>query len=988
MKASKCLPLFVLFLVVGLPPFAVQAQPGQQTTVGVIGGVVEQREQQDKDRTVTFQFKLETAVNGISLRLSKKATEAADVVKLPDDWKAVKDKDGITMTGPATSNPFGRIDFPQSFASELDKELKKALTYEFKLGDLNLGSQKFDVKNTDPVKTVKPNDAADLPNSVRTESNFSFNPYDGFKDPDGKWRVGLKNGETTPLDTSSSLATSDYMLGATWDRSVKRIGGAGDQNKSAIAPMYPDGKIVVIPSIPGLKDGAKLVFEFENKFGERLVDGEADTKVFDGSIDKRLGSPPSLISCTPKVFVGSKVCVCGYFPNDFSRNQLLLDGKPIGSPVAGSTDMVVIDSKGLAPGRHVITWNWRAFQDWTNTFTGPSPSDTERVEFVVLEVRGTIDQNKLFTGQGTDLRLEIVGSNEQLSIELKNETPDIIDLDGGQTQVVQTTVGALGGPNTIVKHVTGIKRGPFSITYKLTLPPCPCTGEQTAEIGGQLSGAVKREPRNPPSIASPEACEKNLARCKELALKLAKLESQYQGALEGCDRGGYRFNPGLIRDKFLTDCKQQQRDYFEPKIKETRELLFVCEGRYYEVCTKPVTKPVEGPTNVSPPPIEPETKLPKNRCAEISNECQEIRETIERTRVKQKNYEQYCDQKAREEFPGTDQAEQRNRSAKACKDFLNETDIDPFMKSQEAKLADCVKRYEDCLKGAGSSAGAAGPSTGTSTPGIPSPLDTVEQPPKVPATPPGQVGGANTVTPLPQDATVKTPQDCTRISKECQGLREGIEAVQQRHKKWDEDCDAQALKAFPDADSKLRPTAAKSCKDGIREHFTRQVRELEALLTACEKRRQDCLSGVGVENAVPPATPGPPPQDPNVKTPDDCTRLSKECQGLREGIEAVQQRHKKWEADCDAEASRAWPDSDQIKPRATAAKACKDNIREHFNRQVRELEELLADCQKRYQSCIKATGISRIYQPYLHNSLFSNDALGIDLRFRGCFAGS
>jgi hypothetical protein len=368
---------------------------------------------------------------------------------------------------------------------------------------------------------------------------------------------------------------------------------------------------------------------------------------------------------------------------------------------------------------------------------------------------------------------------------------------------------------------------------------------------------------------------------------------------------------------------------------------------------------------VSPPPIDPETKLPKNPCAEISNECQEIRETIERTRVKQKKYEEYCDQKAREEFPGSDQADQRAKSAKACKDFLNETDIDPFIKLQEAKLADCVKRYQDCLKGAGSGAGAAGPSTGSSTTGIPSPLDSVQQTPKAPASPPGQVGGARTVTPLSPDATVKTPQDCTKVSTECQRLREGIEYVQQRHKKWDADCDAQALKAFPDEDSKLRPTAAKSCKDSVMEHFTRQVRELEALLAACEKRRQDCLSGGAVESAVAPATPGPPPPAANVKTPDDCARLSKECQGLREGIEYVQQRHKKWDADCDAEALRAWPDPDEMKPRATAAKACKDNIREHFARQVRELEGLLADCEKRYQSCLRGTGISGLFQPYL-----------------------
>src|SRR6185503_7424342 len=109
---------------------------------------------------------------------------------------------------------------------------------------------------------------------------------------------------------------------------------------------------------------------------------------------------------------------------------------------------------------HVIEWNMEGFKppNYTELGSRKPPSNLEQVEFVLLEVQGNIDQNALFTGQGTTLRLKIVGSEEKLQLQLNNTTPDVIDLEGGVSQVVTTSGGA---NNTVEKKVKGIKRGKF-----------------------------------------------------------------------------------------------------------------------------------------------------------------------------------------------------------------------------------------------------------------------------------------------------------------------------------------------------------------------------------------------------------------------------------------------------------------------------------------------------------------------------------------------
>jgi len=84
-------------------------------------------------------------------------------------------------------------------------------------------------------------------------------------------------------------------------------------------------------------------------------------------------------------------------------------------------------------------------------------------------VEGSIDQNKLWKGEYTTMRLRGVGTDKQLPLGVLNRTPSIIDIEGGVRQTL-TTAG--GKDNVITRGVTGIHRGDFSILYSVSTAGC------------------------------------------------------------------------------------------------------------------------------------------------------------------------------------------------------------------------------------------------------------------------------------------------------------------------------------------------------------------------------------------------------------------------------------------------------------------------------------------------------------------------------------
>jgi hypothetical protein len=195
---------------------------------------------------------------------------------------------------------------------------------------------------------------------------------------------------------------------------------------------------------------------FDDQYGYPVVHAERPLYLVPGFVPEN----PKISGCTPMGFPGQTFCVCGAFPGD-SANSLYLDGEILGPPVS-SSGMVSYFTvpQNTSAGPHQVTGDPAA---------GYGPSD--RAQVTALVVGGSIDQNKLWSGQSTTLRLWVEGTTESLKLRLRNHTPSVVAVEGGEDQVVSTSGGK---PNDLSRTVSAGTPGNFNITYSLDAPPCPC----------------------------------------------------------------------------------------------------------------------------------------------------------------------------------------------------------------------------------------------------------------------------------------------------------------------------------------------------------------------------------------------------------------------------------------------------------------------------------------------------------------------------------
>ena len=152
-------------------------------------------------------------------------------------------------------------------------------------------------------------------------------------------------------------------------------------------------------------------------------------------------------------FAGQNVCVTGCLSDDAKALSALLDGGRELTPVAGAGSSWMFQVPADAtPGPHTID------------FKG---GGTHQVG--VLAVEGAIDQNELWRGTSTTMRLRVIGSEERLPLRITNKTPSTITITGGVSQIIDSPGGAA---NAITRSVTGIRKGNFNIEYSLNLPAC------------------------------------------------------------------------------------------------------------------------------------------------------------------------------------------------------------------------------------------------------------------------------------------------------------------------------------------------------------------------------------------------------------------------------------------------------------------------------------------------------------------------------------
>jgi len=117
----------------------------------------------------------------------------------------------------------------------------------------------------------------------------------------------------------------------------------------------------------------------------------------------------------------------------------------------------------MAPGEHTVSGD-AAF--------GFDPA--EAATLTALRLRGSLDANELLRGTSTMMRFAVDGTGDPMRLLVRNKTPGIITIPGGNYQELDTSGGAANG---VERRVTGTGRGNFSIDYRLDAPPCPCADE-------------------------------------------------------------------------------------------------------------------------------------------------------------------------------------------------------------------------------------------------------------------------------------------------------------------------------------------------------------------------------------------------------------------------------------------------------------------------------------------------------------------------------
>jgi hypothetical protein len=153
--------------------------------------------------------------------------------------------------------------------------------------------------------------------------------------------------------------------------------------------------------------------------------------------------------------------VCGLFPGPVAWSGLLLDGEPLGEPLSASSRMAWFRlPPTLAPGPHVVSGAPEP---------GFPPADRATIE--VVAISGEVDSRKLQRLESTPLRLWVDGTARPVELRLRNETPSIVRLDGGDDQTARTTGGS---PNQVERTVSGLSPGAFDVQFELLGTECPC----------------------------------------------------------------------------------------------------------------------------------------------------------------------------------------------------------------------------------------------------------------------------------------------------------------------------------------------------------------------------------------------------------------------------------------------------------------------------------------------------------------------------------
>lgn len=369
-------------------------------------------------------------------------------VELPDGWRSSADKDRLMASGPPTPGPF-RLRFDLNGASpgkKIDMRLKAD-------GEVVAERKGFSVPRLPPAQTAGSlSGIVVMPPVVSPGETVQAVVRDEIKaPPGGTWSIG-----GTVIDDRDSLP----------EEAREGEGEAAGR------------RFFKLPE--SLQPGLPLALLYVDRFGRTLIDAPTADGVVVTS-RRPLSDRPSLSGGGRHAAAGGEVCVCGNFPGPAAWSGLTLDDEPLGKRVAASGRSVELPLPSELPlGPHTVAGQGSA---------GFSPAD--RWVFEVITIQAELDQEELLSGGSTRLRLRVHGTDDPVKISLINRTPNIIRIEGGDRQIVETGGGT---PNALSLTVQALSRGAFDIGWELHPEPCPC--------GDSTNGSTGATGTRPPSVGT------------------------------------------------------------------------------------------------------------------------------------------------------------------------------------------------------------------------------------------------------------------------------------------------------------------------------------------------------------------------------------------------------------------------------------------------------------------------------------------------------
>jgi hypothetical protein len=355
---------------------------------------------------------------------------------LPPGWSAEQKGKQIRAWGPGLPAVRLRYDLDGNYASDY---AGKSATIQAKFDGRFDAPYKLTISTLPKVSVTPDLDGIlTLPPQAVAGQPLAIGVAPGYRD--GPW-VLQTSGDTLPLMPADALRDVEVIKST-----LPALYSASSTSGVMTLLTKPEPR----PFITVLPAGDRITgARYTDPWGEVLVDAPVTIAATAPPAGSRwIGGGSDL------TFAGQAACVSGRFPTFDDAYGLLLDRKIELQPWGVSPTSVMLGiPDDTAAGPHTIS----------------TPDGSSSITIGVLRVEGSLDQNKLWRGESTTMRLRVVGTDRQFPLAVLNRTPEIITVAGGTRQVV-TTPG--GSDNAVTRSVTGIRRGNFTIVYSVNSPGC------------------------------------------------------------------------------------------------------------------------------------------------------------------------------------------------------------------------------------------------------------------------------------------------------------------------------------------------------------------------------------------------------------------------------------------------------------------------------------------------------------------------------------